>query len=209
VSGIFDESLGGIFGDFGGFLGLGSHPEPPDVVPLRILGLAAMPASQDAVRSAFRARLLAVHPDVAAYQAVPELQQAADAEAIQRPEVAEVVWARDILLRKIPAVTANKVPASGGFTRNAREPQKCKRCGGIHVHHGGTVHGFYRLGRWRGYCWPCARDAESEQWRELRRARRANKACPSCGETFTPPRSDGRYCSPACRQRAYRKRATA
>jgi len=37
--------------------GLGTYPEPPDIVPLRILGLAERPASQEAVRSAFRARL--------------------------------------------------------------------------------------------------------------------------------------------------------
>jgi hypothetical protein len=27
-----------------------------------------------------------------------------------------------------------------------------------------------------------------------------------CGEPFLPPRSDGRYCSSACRQKAYRRR---
>jgi hypothetical protein len=30
--------------------------------------------------------------------------------------------------------------------------------------------------------------------------------CEVCGETFTPKRSDARYCSSACRQDAYRKR---
>jgi hypothetical protein len=30
--------------------------------------------------------------------------------------------------------------------------------------------------------------------------------CEECGETFTPQRSDGRHCSSACRQRAYRMR---
>lgn len=30
--------------------------------------------------------------------------------------------------------------------------------------------------------------------------------CESCGETFSGVRSDARYCSPACRQRAYRER---
>src|SRR5262245_52352585 len=92
-----EDMLGGLFG------ASGSWAEPPDIVPLRILGLDARPPSQDEVRSAFRARLLLVHPDVAAYAAVPELQQAADAAAAERPEVAEVVWARDVLLRKVPA----------------------------------------------------------------------------------------------------------
>ena len=30
--------------------------------------------------------------------------------------------------------------------------------------------------------------------------------CVACERKFTPRRSDGRYCSPACRQRAYRER---
>ena len=42
--------------------------------------------------------------------------------------------------------------------------------------------------------------------REARRLRRADRTCASCGETFTPPRSDGRYCAAACRQRAFRAR---
>jgi hypothetical protein len=29
----------------------------------------------------------------------------------------------------------------------------------------------------------------------------------SCGALFKPPRSDARYCTNACRQRAYRARA--
>jgi len=47
--------------------------------------------------------------------------------------------------------------------------------------------------------------------RELRNAQRrtavAARKCESCGTGFTPPRLDGRYCSPACRQRSYRARA--
>ncbi len=31
------------------------------------------------------------------------------------------------------------------------------------------------------------------------------KPCATCGEAFTPKRSDALYCSPACKQRAYRK----
>jgi hypothetical protein len=40
----------------------------------------------------------------------------------------------------------------------------------------------------------------------LRRVVRQERSCAVCGETFTPPRCDGRYCSSACRQRAYRGR---
>ena len=43
-----------------------------------------------------------------------------------------------------------------------------------------------------------------------RRAARADRSCASCGALFSPGRSDARYCSPACRQRAYllRRRST-
>ena len=50
-----------------------------------------------------------------------------------------------------------------------------------------------------GYlCRPCYR-------RELRREKRNSLTC-ACGKTFTPARADARYCSDACRQRAYRMR---
>lgn len=32
------------------------------------------------------------------------------------------------------------------------------------------------------------------------------RPCDHCGDVFTPPRDDGRYCKPACRQKAYRAR---
>jgi hypothetical protein len=39
----------------------------------------------------------------------------------------------------------------------------------------------------------------------LRREKRNSLTC-ACGKTFTPVRADARYCSDACRQRAYRMR---
>jgi len=42
--------------------------------------------------------------------------------------------------------------------------------------------------------------------RRRRHATTSERSCETCGETFAPPRSDGRYCSNACRQKAYRKR---
>ena len=46
---------------------------------------------------------------------------------------------------------------------------------------------------------------EAAAARLLRRSPR-RRACRTCGRTYVPPRADGRYCSPACRQRAYRQR---
>jgi hypothetical protein len=47
-------------------------------------------------------------------------------------------------------------------------------------------------------------DAEDRNAR--RRVVRQERSCAVCGETFTPPRCDGHYCSKACRPSAYRQR---
>jgi len=53
------------------------------------------------------------------------------------------------------------------------------------------------------HCSPeCTRAARNQR----RRITPQQHECATCSKTFTPPRSDGRYCSPACRQRAYRQR---
>lgn len=51
----------------------------------------------------------------------------------------------------------------------------------------------------------CRHEAQLARQRERRAAERRTD-CAECGETFTPARSDAKYCSGACRQRAYRKR---
>jgi hypothetical protein len=206
--------MGSVFGALWGDLlpGMGSYAEPPDSLVLRILGLAAKPATQDAVRSAFRFRLLRVHPDLnpGTYAAVPVLQDAAEALAMQRPEVAELVWARDALLRKIPqTVTADE--GSAGDLISRHEQRRCRACGGERLDPAGRPyrllgHARGQRRRWVGYCWPCAADAENGRLRDLRRIARADRICPRCDGTFTPQRSDGCYCSDACRQRAYRLR---
>lgn len=62
----------------------------------------------------------------------------------------------------------------------------------------------------RLYCTPrCQATAtvgRLERYREARRSVDRSRCCATCGEQFTPPRSDGRYCSPVCRQKAYRAR---
>lgn len=50
----------------------------------------------------------------------------------------------------------------------------------------------------------CARKAHNAR----RRADPAQVECEVCGDTFTPPRADARYCSGRCRQKAYRDRAS-
>jgi hypothetical protein len=51
----------------------------------------------------------------------------------------------------------------------------------------------------------CRRAAVAASARERRRGRPPSVTC-VCGTKFAPTRTDARYCSSACRQRAYRKR---
>lgn len=56
----------------------------------------------------------------------------------------------------------------------------------------------------RSYCSDECRAAVLAERR--RREPRTAGSCATCAQSFTPPRSDGRYCSAACRQKAYRRR---
>ncbi len=196
---------GGLFDDspFAGIFGLGTYAEPPVSVLLRILGLAEKPADHQAVKAAFRARVMQAHPDVTAY-VDPGLRTAAEAIAAGTPEVQELVWARDALLRMIPKpVTGEKVTGSEFVTRHV--PRVCMTCDGKRLNYQGRPYVIQR-----GVdCIACTMDAENARQRERRRYARADRPCASCGATFTPPRSDGRYCRPACRQAAYRARSGA
>jgi hypothetical protein len=93
----------------------------------------------------------------------------------------------------------------------------CPGCGGTRL----TCDGyrFKRVREWRtgrdgypyrlrraGYCSACADDARRAEAQATRLAARAGTVCATCGGTFTPPRTDARYCSSPCRQRAYRRR---
>jgi hypothetical protein len=196
VGGLFSDPVGDLFaGIFGGRM----SPPPPETVPLRILGLDALPSSRDEVRAAFRTRVMAAHPDLAAYT-VPAIREVAEAAIARTPEVRELVWARDVLLHMVPTVTAKG--GGGGHVARRHELPKCKGCD-TELEHGAWRP---RGGRWFGYCWACARDGENARRRELRAAARADRTCADCGDTFTPERSDGRFCSPAWRQRGVRRR---
>jgi hypothetical protein len=204
---------------FGGWP-FGSWPEPPDTVPLRILGLDVLPAARDEVKTAFRVKMLAAHPDIR-----PD-SEAADANT----GVRELMWARDVLMRKIPAVSAptcvtptgvgdvattssilsfavttNVAPHTpGDGSRNSPLPRpRCENCG--------SEEWLREYGRWSGYCAECAEKLDLARRRDLRRQARAGRVCENedCCVTFTPKRADGRFCSGRCRQAAYRKRIAA
>lgn len=59
----------------------------------------------------------------------------------------------------------------------------------------------------------CKRKQASQRYAAIARQRRAeargpSRQCAVCGEPFEPARADARYCSPACKQKAYRVRVT-
>ena len=91
------------------------------------------------------------------------------------------------------------------WLKSAKEPIPC--AGGCGV----LVTDWYEdrfLGRGRGFARAvstCSKHC-GEQGYNARRRKSAPTSCAGCGETFTPARSDARYCSGACRQRAYRQR---
>jgi hypothetical protein len=67
-----------------------------------------------------------------------------------------------------------------------------------------------RWGRIGRHCTIACREADrNAKRREARRDARAGICCDVCGQPFEAPRSDARYCSPACRQKAYRRRVKA
>jgi hypothetical protein len=79
-------------------------------------------------------------------------------------------------------------------------------CGGC----GRPVHQTEYRDRARAYCCQrCEKDIEAARQRQHRtEARGPSRQCVECDETFEPQRADVRYCSNACRQKAYRKRVT-
>jgi hypothetical protein len=88
----------------------------------------------------------------------------------------------------------------GRWYRGAKECEGCGR----------PVHNqMDRVQRGRTLCSSACRiKAVSAAARSYRRHARGTKVCDSCAETFEPSRTDARFCSIACKQRAYRKRVT-
>jgi hypothetical protein len=215
------------FSVFDSLFGMGAWAEPPDTVPLRILGISAdHRPSHEHIRHMFRAKVKAAHPDLQ-----PEDWHIRNVDAA---DVQELVWARDVLQRKFPPPPDPATVAASARTRGLRASRnKCPVCKDEHDEPHERPH--RKRGRWRGYCERCARDAENARQREIRRFLRAHdqncggcgfvpadrhnppsespfvshRKCNGCGGVFTPKRSDGRFCSNACRKAAYRQRVKA
>ena len=180
----------------------------PETIPLRILGLPSPIPSREVITSAFRRRVMEVHPDLQFAVDHPELRQGAEAALGERPEIRELVWAREVLLEIAP--DPSRVTAQRGNHVAPVLPvtsTKCRKC--LRELVPPERHAVW-LGARGGWCWRCVRADDAARRRERLRRRRANRRCagPGCEKTFTPSRADGQYCSHPCRQAAYRARVT-
>jgi hypothetical protein len=85
-----------------------------------------------------------------------------------------------------------------------RRAAPCEGCGRqVHNEHNFRSHS-------RTFCCKqCEHQAYAAEARRQRaEARGLTRTCVECGETFAPKRSDSRFCSAACKQKAYRRRVT-
>jgi hypothetical protein len=163
----------------------------PESVPRGLLGLDGEPLTPKRIKRAFVRAVKLAHPDVATGGSGRTMD--------------ELVWARDVLLRDCPKpkpVTGEGLTAADLISRNA----ECVDCGG-RIRTFGYLDGLPggKDGRCEKCTWLLESGRRKAAAREARRQARADRVC-ACGVVFTPSRSDGLYCAPACRQRAYRAR---
>ncbi len=76
----------------------------------------------------------------------------------------------------------------------------CKGCG----------REFYTQIATKKYCYYnlCGNRGYQKELKQRRLEQRRDTVCQTCGKTFTPKRADARFCSNACRQKAYRQSVT-
>jgi hypothetical protein len=87
-----------------------------------------------------------------------------------------------------------------GPRARSRPARPCEHCQRL-VHHQNRFRG------WRTFCCETCESAVHVREARARRAKaRGTRQCETCGETFEPTRTDARFCSSPCRQRAYRRR---
>ena len=90
-------------------------------------------------------------------------------------------------------------------TAEFRPAQPCQGCGRpVHERHS-PRYGFHR-NRHVICCENCYRGAELKCARESRTLARGTLECEDCGKSFEADRNDAKFCSSACKQKAYRKR---
>jgi hypothetical protein len=191
---------------FAGFLSdfFGAGPIPPESVARKVLGIGVyLPLNRAGIKAAFRFQVKLLRPDLPDSSA--DALRRDDLKGDTATRLAELLWARDDLLNRVKEpVTGADVIRVPDVSRNGDQCKVCQR--NWHELRDNGYYGGFASGDWAGYCGKCAHDAELEERRELRRQARADRPCQGCGRLFTGSRSDSRYCSNACRQRAYRQR---
>jgi hypothetical protein len=139
------------------------------------------------------------------------LRSPIDCTSCEREITGIVVWHARLLaplpfcescFRELEAEIERRVDGWLGLSPKTHQPTplhtaRCVWCGGL-------VAGWRR----RSTLSPPFCSDGCQHARELvrRRVKHEPRACAVCGESFTPKRSDARYCSPTCRQRAHRER---
>ena len=76
----------------------------------------------------------------------------------------------------------------------------CKGCGRV----------FYTTIETKKYCLYslCGNHGYQKELKWRREQERKDRICQTCGNPFTPKRSDAKFCCSACRQKAYRESVT-
>lgn len=177
---------------------LDPSPRPPESLARRLLGIGRGELlTTPGVRSAFRSWVKLNHPDLTGREMDPDF-------------LAELEWARDVLgyraeleerrVASTVGTTVTDIKVPGGEVNN----RNCVDCGGMFRGYGKSMWDGLPYAK-NNRCCGCHHRFQLAEARE-QRAHRRTRPCERCGTVFTPPRNDGRYCSPRCRQAAWRAR---
>jgi hypothetical protein len=115
----------------------------------------------------------------------------------------EPLWPR--LPRRLPDTDEIRRDLAQAHDLHRYHPTPCLRCGGSFLLRGPGYYARYCSRE----CQQADRNGRRAEQREQERQRRDREPimCAQCGNPVPPERSTRRYCSDACRQRAYRQRA--
>jgi hypothetical protein len=94
------------------------------------------------------------------------------------------------------------MPEARGWSRKFLDPSQCDRCSRLVYRERPQRKGS----RIFACSLECRQAIHNATFRKRHPRWRIKRTCQDCGETFTPTRSDTKFCSVACKQHAYRLR---